>query len=59
MNQREINTKMKEIKAALKEFGFKKSRNTVDYDYNYEVGGLISIVETKRGINEAINKRPS
>lgn len=35
MNQREINTKMKEIKAALKEFGFKKSSNTVNYDYNW------------------------
>lgn len=43
MNQREINAKMKEIKAALKEFGFKKSSNTINYDYNYEVGGHYSL----------------
>lgn len=39
MNQREINTKMKEIKAALKEFGFKKGRTPLDDDYRYIVGG--------------------
>lgn len=39
MNQREINTKMKEIKAALKEFGFKKGRKLLDDDYRYIVGG--------------------
>jgi hypothetical protein len=39
MNQREINTKMKEIKAALKELGFKKGRLPLDDDYRYIVGG--------------------
>lgn len=43
MAKREINTKMKEIKAALKEIGFKKSRDTLSYDYNYEVGGHYSL----------------
>ena len=43
MAKQEINTKMKEIKAALKEIGFKKSRNTSSYDYNYEVGGHYSL----------------
>lgn len=43
MAKREINTKMKEIKAALKEIGFKKSRNTSSYDYNYEAGGHYSL----------------
>lgn len=39
MNQREINIKMKEIKAALKEFGFKKDRFLLDDDYMYMVDG--------------------
>lgn len=39
MNQREINTKMKEIKAALKELGFKKSKDPLDDAYRYETGG--------------------
>lgn len=39
MTKREINTKMKEIKAALKEFGFKKGRLPLDDDYRYIVGG--------------------
>jgi len=39
MNQREINIKMKEIKAALKELGFKKGRTPLDDDYRYIVGG--------------------
>ena len=34
---------MKEIKTALKAFGFKKSSNTINYDYNYEVGGHYSL----------------
>lgn len=43
MTKREINTKMKEIKAALKELGFKKGRDILSYDYNYEVGGHYSL----------------
>lgn len=39
MSQREVNTKMKEIKAALKELGFKKGRLPLDDDYRYETGG--------------------
>lgn len=39
MTQKEVNTKMKEIKAALKEFGFKKGRTPLDDDYRYMVGG--------------------
>ena len=39
MAKREINIKMKEIKAALKEFGFKKGRLPLDDDYRYIVGG--------------------
>lgn len=39
MTKREINTKMKEIKAALKEIGFKKGRLPLDDDYRYIVGG--------------------
>ena len=39
MNQREINAKMKEIKATLKELGFKKGRTPLDDDYRYIVGG--------------------
>lgn len=38
MISKEAASKMKEIKTTLKEFGFKKSSNTVNYDYNYEVG---------------------
>ncbi len=39
MTKQEVNTKMKEIKAALKEFGFKKGRTPLDDDYRYIVGG--------------------
>ena len=39
MSQREINKKMKGIKAALKEHGFKKGRVPLDDDYKYETGG--------------------
>ena len=39
MAQKEVITKMKEIKAALKELGFKKGRLPLDDDYRYIVGG--------------------
>lgn len=39
MTKQEVNTKMKEIKAALKELGFKKGRLPLDDDYRYIVGG--------------------
>lgn len=39
MTKHEINIKMKEIKAALKELGFKKGRTPLDDDYRYIVGG--------------------
>ena len=43
MAQKEVTAKIKEIKAALKEIGFKKGRDILSYDYNYEVGGHYSL----------------
>lgn len=39
MTKKEVIAKMKEIKAALKELGFKKGRLPLDDDYRYIVGG--------------------
>lgn len=39
MISKEVAIKMKEIKAALKELGFKKGRTPLDDDYRYIVGG--------------------
>lgn len=39
MISKEVASKMKEIKAALKEIGFKKGRLPLDDDYRYIVGG--------------------
>lgn len=39
MISKEVASKMKEIKTALKELGFKKGRTPLDDDYRYIVGG--------------------
>lgn len=39
MISKDVAIKMKEIKAALKELGFKKGRGPLDDDYKYEIGG--------------------